>query len=150
MHQVGDALGAQSLPGGVDHRARSVEGDDLGAGEPGQQRFGHLSGPAPGVEDTFVVAELEALEHLQPPPRYRDRQAVVLGGVLVAGHLRNVLLLDRDDLAGPHRDPPPRGAHLAHHVGLDLAVDRVHPRIEVAGNQIAAGVGGDVADAGVG
>ncbi len=49
------------------------------------QELGDLTGAAAGVEHPFVAAQIEALDHLRPPPRHGDGQAVVLGRVPVSG-----------------------------------------------------------------
>jgi hypothetical protein len=86
VHQVLDPLLAEADSSLVDHGRGSVQGDDVAPGEAFEEMFGHLPGPAAGVEHPFVPGEVEPPDDRDPPPGHRDREPVVGACVPVPRH----------------------------------------------------------------
>ncbi len=102
LQQIGDAqLGgvAQPLARGLDHRRRAVDRHHLAARQALEQRGGHPSGAAAGVENTLVAAEVEPVEHLASHRFERRRHPLVGRRVPVTGRHTTVRYREQRDRA---------------------------------------------------
>ena len=88
LGQVGDQSlvpGPQHRAHLLDHRGRAVDGDDAARGQALDQHRGDPAAAAARVEDALLAAELEAVEDRPRPLLVGDGDALVGGGVPVAG-----------------------------------------------------------------